>query len=207
MRLKSLMIIGMLPVLAAVKPLVVFAGEGPEVLFYVSTAGNDSWSGSLSEPNAAHSDGPLATLDNVRLAVQKKIAKGLTQPITVLVRGGEYTLDSTVVFGPRDAGTQKFPISYRAYPNEKPVFTGGKRLTDWKPCMNDPRGTPAAAKGKLWMTEIPEKLRGTWQIKSLYDGLTLIPRARSGELESSEVASSTEFVGEFWLRKLAKCVV
>ena len=77
---------------------------------YLSPSGNDAWSGSLPEANAAHSDGPLATLDKARMAVRARIAKGLTSPITVQVRGGEYALDKTVVFGPEDAGTKTCPL-------------------------------------------------------------------------------------------------
>ena len=121
------------------------ADEGTR--FYIAPTGNDAWSGTLPERNAAHSDGPLATLGQARLAARTRIAKGLTSPIIVQIRGGEYELDKTVVFGPEDSGTKKCPITYRAYPGEKPVFTGGKRLTDWKPCTNDPEGLPSAAKG------------------------------------------------------------
>ena len=153
-----------------------------EVLF-VAPAGNDAWSGTLPAANAAHSDGPLATLDQARLAVRARIAKGPTSPITVQIRGGEYELDKTVVFGPEDSGTLKCPITYRAYPGEKPVFTGGKRLTDWKPCTNDPEGLPPAAKGKLWTCDIPVDLKGSWRITTLYDGLTLLPRAHSEDLK------------------------
>ena len=37
-----------------------------QALFYVSTQGNDTWSGTLPEPNAAKTDGPLATLHHAR---------------------------------------------------------------------------------------------------------------------------------------------
>jgi len=154
-----------------------------EEALYVAPAGNDAWSGTLSEANAAHSDGPLATLDQARRVVRARIAKGPTSPITVQIRGGEYELDKTVVFGPEDSGTLKCPITYCAYPGEKPVFTGGKRLTDWKPCTNDPEGLPPAAKGKLWTCDIPVELKGSWRITTLYDGLTMLPRAHSEDLK------------------------
>ena len=150
---------------------------------YLSPNGNDAWSGTLPTSNAARSDGPLATLDKAHLAVRARIAKGLTSPITLQIRSGEYELDKTVVFGPEDSGTQRCPITYRAYPGEKPVFTGAKRLTDWKPCTTDPAGLPSAAKGKLWTCDIPTSLRGKWQITTLYDGLTMLPRSHSEDLK------------------------
>ena len=157
-----------------------------EVLF-VSPAGNDGWSGTQPTANAAHSDGPLASLHQARLAVRARIAKGLTSSITVQIRGGEYELDKTVVFGPEDSGTQKCPITYRAYPGEKPVFTGGKRLTDWKPCTNDPEGLSSAAQGKLWCCDIPVGLKNSWRITTLYDGLIMLPRAHSEDLKVAPI--------------------
>ena len=40
------------------------------VTYYVSPTGNDSWSGTLAAPNAANTDGPFATFDRARAAVQ-----------------------------------------------------------------------------------------------------------------------------------------
>ena len=38
----------------------------PGVIIFVAPNGNDAWSGSLAEPNAAKTDGPLATLERAR---------------------------------------------------------------------------------------------------------------------------------------------
>jgi hypothetical protein len=157
-----------------------------EKTFYVAPDGNDSWSGGLQEPNADHSDGPLASLDAARLKVRDILAGGQESPITVLIRGGEYTLAKTVVFTHEDSGSEKHPITYRAYPDEQPVFTGGKKLTGWKQVTKDPEGTSAAARGKLWYCDIPLELRNKWQITSLYDNLRLLKRSRSGEFYVSE---------------------
>ena len=149
-----------------------------EATYYVAPNGNDASSGTLAQP--------LATLNGARLKVRQEIAKGLNQPVTALIRGGEYTLDKTVVFSHEDSGTEKCPITYRAYPDEKPVFTGGIKLSGWKKVAQDPAGTSAAAKGKLWVCDIPSALRGQWQITSLYDGLKLLKRSKSGELKASK---------------------
>ena len=155
-------------------------------VFYIAPTGSDAWSGMLAEPNSGKSDGPMATLEGARKAVRARIAAGLKEPVTVQIRGGEYALSKTVVFGPEDSGTSACPITYEAYPNEKPVFTGGKKLTDWKPCTQDPQGLSAAAKGKLWVCDIPADLKGKWQIKTLYDGLDMMPRSSSGHLELAD---------------------
>ena len=83
-----------------------------EELLYVSPTGNAAGTGKLDEQNAGRSDGPLATMDGARKAVRIRIAAGLKQPVTVNTRGGEYAQDRTVVFGPKDSGTKKYPVTY-----------------------------------------------------------------------------------------------
>jgi rhamnogalacturonyl hydrolase YesR len=156
-----------------------------EVL-YIAPNGNDSWSGKLSEPNFDNSDGPLATLGEARIRVREYISDGLSGPLTVLIRGGEYRLDSTIIFGPEDSGTREYPVYYRAFPNETPVFTGGIKLDDWQRCIQNPEGLPEAARGKLYFTDIPEELKGEWHITSLYNGQKLLSRSRSEKLEVSD---------------------
>ena len=43
--------------------------QDSSVAVYVSPAGDDRWSGRLAEPNAAHNDGPFATLARARDAL------------------------------------------------------------------------------------------------------------------------------------------
>lgn len=69
--------------------LLAMTGTAPptSVTYYVASNGNDSWSGTLASPNAARTDGPFASLDHARAAVQALNKAGLTQ-ITVQVRAG-----------------------------------------------------------------------------------------------------------------------
>jgi len=157
-----------------------------EVELYIAPDGNDDWTGKLPEPNSDRNDGPLATLNAAKEKIRDYISGGLSSPISVFIREGEYDLDSTIVFGTKDSGTKEFPIFYRAYPNENPVFTGGKKLGYWKKCENEPHGISAKAKGKLWYHEIPENLKGVWQITTLYDGKKLLTRARSVKFKASD---------------------
>ena len=41
-----------------------------QTAFFVSTKGNDSWSGRLAAPNAAGTDGPFASLEKARDAMR-----------------------------------------------------------------------------------------------------------------------------------------
>ena len=153
---------------------------GRETVLIVAPNGNDRWSGTLAAPNTDGSDGPLATLEAARLKVREKITLGLKKPINILIRGGEYALNETVVFGIKDSGTEQSPITYRAFPGEQPVFTGGKILTDWKRVASDLIGVSGKAKGQLWYINLPSELNGKWKITTLYDGTTMLPRTRSG---------------------------
>ena len=118
--------------------------------FFVATNGNESWSGRLPAPNANNTDGPFATLARARNAVRELKANSDTQAgITVAVRGGKYFLDQTLVLGPQDGGTRDCPIVYTAFPDEKPVLSGGRRITGWKPY-----------RGKILRHELPEAKGG-----------------------------------------------
>jgi uncharacterized protein (TIGR03437 family) len=87
------------------------------VTYYVSPTGNDSWSGSLPAPNAANSDGPFATFNRARSAVQALNKPGLSR-ITVQFRGGVYSLASAVQFTAADSGSANLSIVYQNYPGE-----------------------------------------------------------------------------------------
>ena len=139
-----------------------------------------------SDLNPGTKEAPLASLEGARSKLRKHIQRGLKAPVSVMIRGGEYQLTQTVVFGPEDSGTEKFPITYRAYPNEKPVFTGGIKLASWKKAEAGLPGIADAAKGKLVYCDIPDALKGKWNITSLYDGLTLLPRSRSPRFSVSK---------------------
>ncbi len=103
--------------------------------FHVATNGNDSWTGKMDTPNAARTDGPFATLARAHDAVRelKVEQNGLIEPVTVMVRGGKYYLSETLVLSAKDSGSQDCPITCTAYPGEKPILSGGKKISGWKP--------------------------------------------------------------------------
>ena len=125
-----------------------------EADLYVSTKGKDTWSGRLAEPKADGSDGPLATLTAARDAVRKLKAG---KPITVAIRGGTYRVGEPIVFTAGDSGTKDAPITYRAYQDEKPVFSGGVPITGWK-----------KAAGGVWTADVPAVKAGEWYFRSLF---------------------------------------
>ena len=86
----------------------------------------------------------------------RRLKAANAEPIQVLFRGGTYFLTNEVVFLPEDSGTAAAPITYTAFPGEKPIFSGGKTITGWKP-----------GEGGLWTTEIPQVKQGNWYFRQL----------------------------------------
>ena len=138
-------------------------------------------------------DGPITSLEEARLQVRELKKKTPDQPIEVLIKGGVYPLHETVVFGLEDSGADGAPIVYKAFPGESPVFTGGVPITGWKKASSDPAGTSANAQGKLWVAPIPDGFKKSWTIKSLYDGDTLLQRARSEGFRYAKFDKENDF--------------
>ena len=136
---------------------------------YVSTVGNDTWSGRLGEPNADGTDGPLATVQKARDMIRetKAATGGLTKPVTVLLRGGVYPQTKPIVFTAADSGTKECPITYQAYPGEKPVISGGDVIRGWQP--DDSEQSQTRCRGKLWRASVPAaKTGGKWRFNQLF---------------------------------------
>ncbi len=92
--------------------------------FYVSTKGNDSWSGTLPGPNNTLTDGPFLTIERAQKGVRELKSKvffpkdppvekrwigsphplGRGKDILVYIREGHYSLQHRLVFEPADGG-------------------------------------------------------------------------------------------------------
>lgn len=144
-------------------------GCAPKADVYVSPDGNDAWSGRLPSPNAAKTDGPLASLARARdVARALKQAGPVPRPIAIDIRGGEYVLAEPFRLGPEDSGEKDAPITYSARRGETPAFSGGRRIGGW-----------TKADGGIWRTEIPEVKAGKWYFHQLFvDGARRV-RART----------------------------
>ncbi|MEN8725667.1 MAG: right-handed parallel beta-helix repeat-containing protein [Lentimonas sp.] len=153
-------------------------------------------SGSLragQAPLVVSPDGPIATLEEARLRVQELKKQQPGRPIEVLIKGGVYPLHETVVFGLEDSGSEGAPVVYKAFPGEDPVFTGGVSITGWKQLSSEPKDVSEEARGNLWVAEVPKTYIGEqWMIRSLYDGETLLKRARSGSFKYKDVEKEND---------------
>ena len=86
-------------------------------MIFVSPNGNDNSSGTI--------DAPLATL-----SAAKEKAKAFDGEVTVCFREGTYTIEDTVNFNSSD----KSDVIYKAYNNEKVMFTSGSPYTGFEEC-------------------------------------------------------------------------
>ncbi len=117
---------------------------GGKITLCVSPAGNDG--------NPGTPEKPFRTLERARDEIRRR-KHTATLPegsVTVFLRGGEYIRDATFELGPEDSGEETAPVVYAAYPNEKPVVTGGIRITGWEPLTQNARIFIASVK-KGWL--------------------------------------------------------
>ena len=117
----------------------------PGKVIYVAPGGNDAGPGTQAEP--------LGSIAGTRDAIRALKARGGLPAggVTVLVHGGRYSSLGTIELTEEDSGTQSCPVVYRAAPGEKPVFTGGTRVTGFSP-VTDPNvlaRLPEDARGKV----------------------------------------------------------
>ncbi len=112
-----------------------------------------------SDANPGTKDKPWATLEHARDVIRGRKTQGdwraTGHPLIVAVRGGTYFLKQPLTFSPADSGEANEPIIYAAYGNEKPIFSGGERITGWK-----------AANGR-WTTTIPDVVASQWSFARL----------------------------------------
>ena len=136
------------------------------ITLHVSPDGNDSWSGRVAKPSADRTDGPLASLAGARDAVRQAKTPGTS--IRVQFADGVYPLDGPVDFSAADSGAADAPVSYEAAPGAKPVLSGGRGITGWKP---GPDG--------IWTTVVPEVKAGKWTFEQLWIDGRRATRART----------------------------
>ncbi len=165
------------------------AFESPEAVdFFVSTLGNDRWSGKLANPG--EHDGPFATVSRAREAVRQLLKSGIEpQPVRVVIRGGTYYLDSPLEFGPDDSGTEKAAVTYAAAAGERVVLSGGRRLHGGR--WGEVNGR------KAWVVGIPEVKAGKWRFRQLFVNGDRRLRTRLPNQGDYQIESLPGYTGDF----------
>ncbi|MBN2310862.1 MAG: right-handed parallel beta-helix repeat-containing protein [Candidatus Hydrogenedentes bacterium] len=188
-RLNRLIVAGWCAVLLSL-PAVAAPGagvDGTPAPFFVSTAGDDSWSGRIERPNGGRTDGPFATVERARDAA-RGLAAGTAKRIVILP--GEYAVVEPILFDARDNA-----LTIEGGEGGRVFLYGGKRVTGWQP---DGDG--------LYCAELPGVQDGSWDFRALVVNGRLCPRARLPE--QGRFTHLTEFAvpwmgttGGGWKRK------
>jgi parallel beta-helix repeat protein len=140
---------------------------------YVATNGNDQWSGRVEKPSADGKDGPLASLPEAlkKTRAARRISDKAPDRVTILLRGGTYSVAGPIALSPEDSGSDgKHPFTLAAYQGEKPVLSGGRRITGWK---------RVEAKPGWWQAEIPDARAAGWYFRQLFINGQRRQRART----------------------------
>ncbi|HVU32198.1 MAG TPA: hypothetical protein VHE61_02105 [Opitutaceae bacterium] len=169
MRLHDLFSLRRAPLLLAFAVLLMAGSSVRADEIYVSPQGRDAAPGTP--------DSPVATLSHAVELAQPLRHAG--HDVRIVLRGGRYQLDETLVLSDQEAGR----LAFVAFPGETPIISGGVPVTNWRrvPAAEEPAGTTTAAHGHLWVADLPATRGGAWRFHALYDGLDFLPRARSRE--------------------------
>jgi hypothetical protein len=111
------------------EPLAEVVAKPVQATLYLSPSGDDANPGTL--------DAPLRTISRAQ-AIVRDINANMAGDIYVYLRGGTYTTGETLVFTSQDSGSNGYRVIYQAYPNEKPVISGGVPVTGWTAVPNRP---------------------------------------------------------------------
>ena len=128
--------------------------------FVVAVTGDDRNPGTEAQP--------LATIRRARDAVRELRKAQPKRDVLVLIRGGTYYVAEPLVFTSEDSGRERGTVTYAAYPGERPVLSGGQRIT----------GFQVDAAG-LWTTKVPELRGRPWRFEQLYVNGRRAVRART----------------------------
>ncbi len=134
-------------------------GAPPSADFFVAPWGNDISPGTF--------EAPFATLARARDAVRTLIAAGLTDHVTVLLRGGTYKITQPVMFGLQDSCPDPYTVTYAAYPSEEPTVSGGRSISGW-----------TAQGDGTWTVTLADVASGAWTFRELFVNGVRRQRAR-----------------------------
>lgn len=124
---------------------------------YMSPNGKDIWSGRYPKPLPDGSDGPLQSFYGVKEHLTDlKNHGGLPCSVNVNLREGVYRLHEPIILQPRDSGN----ITITAYEGEKVIFSGGRRILNWKETQVNGKNA--------WAAFLPDVMAGRWYFKSLF---------------------------------------
>ncbi len=174
------------------------AQAADERAIYVSPSGNDAWSGTLADANKSHSDRPVKSLAKARGLARAALAanrSAATGSVHIYIRGGDYFLSEPLVLSPQDSGKGDSPVTWSAYQAERPIISGGVKVTGWT--------RTEVNKRMAWIAhlppEAPSMIRELWFDSRRYLRCRL---PKQGTLEVDARSSSQN--GNEWTKGVAE---
>ncbi len=94
-----------------------------EIAYHVSPTAKANGKGTIESP-----------FNSIEVAKSRvaKTNKGMQEDIVVYLHGGDYTILTPLHFTEKDSGRNGHSIIYKAYRDEKPVITGGVKVSGWE---------------------------------------------------------------------------
>lgn len=126
-------------------------GQAPAPLtIWVSPDGRSGAKGTADAPLGSVAEA-VRTVRDLRRTRSPGVAGGAE----IILRGGTYRLAEPLVFRSEDSGSAESPLVVRAAKGETPTLSGGIALTEWQRVDTLPERMPAAARGQVWVAEVP----------------------------------------------------
>ena len=102
---------------------------------------------------------PFKTLQRARDEVRRLKAQGKLPAggMRIVLRGGIYHLGEPLRLTPEDSGTAEAPVTWAAYPGERPILSGGRLVSG---LQRNPDGS--------WTTTIPAARDHGWVFRQLF---------------------------------------
>ncbi|WP_345953442.1 L-rhamnose mutarotase [Mucilaginibacter sp. PAMB04168] len=163
---------------------------------YVSPTGADSNSGTKVAPKATlHA--ALRQARELRRLDDASVKGG----IHIIMLGGTYGLTEPVFIRPEDSGTEQSPTYIEAAPNQQPVLDGGIAIKGWKKLNTPVSGLSAAAKGKIWVSDIPAFEGQPFQFRQIWINGHKAIRARETDRDNqmARILSLDKAKQEIWI--------
>ena len=145
---------------------------------YVAPNGSDANDGTINAPFATLQKALRTTRDFRRLH-DDRIQNGMF----IKMFGGLYSLTEPVRLRPGDAGTATSPTIIESAENQPAILSGGVIIKGWKKLQKTPAGLPAAAKGNIWVTDVPLEGGRPFEFRQLWinDKKAIRARDRNGD--------------------------
>ncbi len=91
--------------------------------FHISPSASTNGKGTL--------ESPFKTIEAAKKRVAK-VSKNMQSDIIVYLHGGTYNITTPIQFNEKDSGRNGHSIIYKAYKDERPVISGGVKVTGWE---------------------------------------------------------------------------